>query len=231
MESQDAAATFFYKLWPQFDANKNRILTIAAIIVALIAIGSFISWHREQNQISAGDAVTQTLITLPPNSNPAQVAQNYLAIAGDYSDTPAGARSLMQGATALFIEGKYTDAQTYFQQFLDAHPDDELSGQAALGVAKCLEAEGKLNQAAGAYQHVINDFPDEEGVISAKFSLAQIDVQSRNYADASRLFQEVAQADSYSELGKEAIEYVYELRTKIPAPPTTTPSSSFNFKH
>ena len=225
MESQDAAATFLLKLWPQIEANKNRIATGAVIAVAVVAIISFIVWHRQQNQIAAGDALTQNLITLPPNSNPGQIANAYLGIAEDYPGTPAGARSMLEGAAALFTEGKYTDAQAYFQQFLDAHPDDEFSGDAALGVAKCLEAGGKLNDAQGAYQRVINDFPDSPAVIPAKFALAQVNVQARNYADAFRLFQEVAQAAPYSPLGSEAGQYAYELRSRIPAPPATTPGS------
>jgi TolA-binding protein len=225
MESQDAAATFLLKLWPQIEANKNRIATGAAIAVAVVAIISFIVWHREQNQIAAGEAVTQNLITMPPTSEPAQLANAYLGVAQDYPSTPAGAHSLLEGATALFTEGKYTDAQSYFQQFLDAHPDDEFSGDAELGVAKCQEAQGKLNDAQGTYQRVINDFPHSPSVIPAKFALAQLNVQARNYADAFRLFQEVAQAAPYSPMGSEAGQYAFELRSKLPPVPSTTPGS------
>ena len=228
MESQDAVATFFLKLWPQIEANKNKIAGGAAMVVVAVALFSFFSWRHEQNRISAGDALTQALITLPPNSDPAQIANAYLGIAEDYPNTPAGARALLEGAAALFTEGKYSDAQAYFQQFLDTHPDSEFSGVAALGVAKCLEAEGKANDAAGAYQRVIDDFPESSSVLPAKFALAQLNLQGRNYADAFRLFQEVAQADPYSPLGNEAAQYAYELRSKIPAPPSTTPGSKLN---
>ncbi len=225
MEPQDAAATFLLKLWPQIEANKNKIAAGAAMVIVIVAGVAFYSWRHEQNQISAGDAVTQSLMTLPPNSDPAHVDSAYLEIAGDYPGTAAGARSLLEGASALFTAGKYANAQAYFQQFLDAHPDDEFSAIAALGVAKCLEAQGKLNEAEGAYQRVINDFPNSPSVISAKFSLAQLNLQGKNYADAFRLFQEVAQANPYSTLGNEAAGYAYDLRSKLPAPPSTTPGS------
>jgi TolA-binding protein len=229
MESQDAVATFFLKLWPQIEANKNKIVVSAAIIVVAVAGFSFYSWRQEQNQISAGDALTQTLITLPQNGGDlAQIASSYLGIADNYPNTPAGARALLEGATVLFTAGKYSDAQAYFQQFLNAHPDDEFSGAATLGLAKCLEAEGKVNDAAGAYQRVINDFPTSASVLPAKFALAELNLQGRNYADAFRLFQEVAQANPYSPLGNEAAEYAYELRSHVPAPPSTTPGSKLN---
>lgn len=228
MESQDTAATFILKLWPQIEANKNRIAAGAAIVAAIVVIFSFFSWRHEQNQIAAGDALTQVLVTLPPDTDPSRVASAYLGIAGDYPNTPAGGRALLEGAAALFIQGKYTDAQTYFQQFLDSRPDDEFSGEAALGVAKCLDAEGKLNDAEGAYQRVISDFSGSSAVIPAKFALAQLNLRGKNYSDAFRLFQEVAQANPYSPLGNEAAEYAYELRSKLPPVPSTTPGSKLN---
>lgn len=225
MESQDAAATFLLKLWPQIEANKNRIAAGAAIVVAIVAIISFIVWHREQNQIAAGEASTQNLLTMPPSTESGQLANAYLGVAQDYPGTAAGARSLLEGASALFTEGKYTDAQSYFQQFLDVHPDDEFSADAALGVAKCLEAEGKVNDSQGAYQRVINDFPNSPAVIPAKFGLALLNIQARNYANAFRLFEDVAQSAPYSPLAIEAGQYAYELRSKLPPVPSTTPPS------
>jgi TolA-binding protein len=235
MESQDSAAAFFFKLWPQIEANKNRIVTGVIVIAAAVAIYSFYSWRHETNQNDAGDELTQALLTLPSQTDPAQIARSYLAVAEEYPGTPAGNRSLLEGATVLFTQGKYSDAQTYFQQFLDAHPDDEFSAQAALGMAKCLEAQGDDSKAQGAYQHVINDFADPQCRSEAQFALAQLDMQDKNYADAVRLFQQVAQPDPYGPLGQEAAQYAYELRSKVPAQPSvmpsTTPSSSFNLSH
>jgi TolA-binding protein len=231
MEPQDATATFFLKLWPQIEANRNRIAAGAGIILVIVAAISLYSWRHEQNQIDAGEAFTQSLISLPPGSQPAQIASAYLSVAQDYPGTPAGGRSLLAGAAALFAEGKYTDAQAYFQQFLDAHPDDSLSGEAALGVAKCLDAEGKANDAEGAYQRVISNFSDSSALLPAKFALAQLNLEGKNYADAVRLFSEVAQANSYSPMGQEAAEYAYELRSKIPASPSTTPGSKLYLNH
>lgn len=244
MESQDTAATFFYKWWPQIEANKNRIVAGVIIVAAAIVIFSFISWHREQNQIAAGEAMTQALLNLPTAEGPSQTASAYLAVANDYPNTPAGTRSLLQGAAVLFSEGKYADARGYFQQYLDAHPDDVFSGQAGLGVAKCYEAEGKTDQAIGAYQHIIQYSGDAQAISQSKFAMAQIYMRSNKYADAMKSFQEVAQSDPYSALGQEAAQYAYELRTKVPSqaspkPGTSQPSSTpgkspatpFNLSH
>lgn len=237
MESQDAAATFYYKWWPQIEANKNKIVAGVIIIVAAVAIYSFTSWHREQNQIAAGEAMTQALMDMPSAQSPSQVVGSYMAVADNYPNTPAGARSLFQGAGILFTEGKYTDARGYFQQYFDAHPDDEFSALAALGVAKCYEAEGKTDQAAGEYQNIIQNLglSDSETMAQAQFALAQINMRANKFTDAMSLFQQVAQSDPYSALGQEARQYMYELRTHVPSQPSSTPAKApatpFNLSH
>ncbi|MGH7941994.1 MAG: YfgM family protein [Limisphaerales bacterium] len=231
MEAHEAAVTFFLKLWPQIEANKNRILGAAVIVLVIVLIILFFSWRHQQNQIDAGDALTQSLITIPPDANPAQLSRSYLAIADDYSGTPAAGRALLQGATVLFSQGKYTDARAYFQRYLDEHPDDEFAGIAALGVARCLEAEGRINDAMGAYQHVIDDFADAQCVNQARFSEAQISMEQGRYPEAFQNFQAVVQADPYGALGNEARQYAFELESKLPRQPPTVPASGFKLNH
>jgi tetratricopeptide (TPR) repeat protein len=231
MEAHDAAATFIYKLWPRIEANKNRIITGTAIVLAVVLIVLFFSWRHEQNQIDAGDALTESLISIPPNANPAQFSQSYLAIAENYSGTPSGARALLQGATVLFGQGKYTDAQGYFQRYLDENPDGEFSGIASLGVARCLEAEGKINDAIGAYQHVTLNSGDEQAVTQAKFSKARLSMLQGHYTDAFQDFQAVINADPYGALGNEARQYAFELQSKLPRQAPSAPPSSFNLSH
>lgn len=233
MESHDAAATFMLKFWPWFETNKNKLITWTSIVLVII-LGVFIFfWHREQNQISAGDAATQNLIALQPNSTPAAIFQSYLDVANNYPNTPAGERSLLQAATVLFTEAKYSDAQGYFQRYLETYPDGQFSAIAALGVAKSMEAEGKINDAMGAYQHVINSFSqsDPQSATRASFSLAQLEMQQGHYTDAASLFQNVLQADQYGSLGNEARQYLFELQSKLPQQPPAAHAPSLNLSH
>lgn len=225
METNDAAGLLF-KWWPQIEANKNRIIT-GAIVIAVVVLGySFYSWHHEQNQIAAGEAVTGALVSLPAGSDISQVANMYLGISDQYGGTIAGQRALMQGASALFMAGKYADAQSAFQRYLDNHPDGEFSGQAALGVGKCLESQGKINDAAGAYQHVISDMADEEAIFVAQFSLAQIDLQQQKYDAAAQLLQKVMQGDRYGVLGNQAAQLLNSMQSRAPAPaPAAVPAA------
>ncbi|HEV2455260.1 MAG TPA: tetratricopeptide repeat protein [Verrucomicrobiae bacterium] len=231
MESHDVPATVLFKLWPQIEANKNKIITGTVVVLAAVAIIFFISWRHQQNQIAAGDALTQTLISIPPNADPSRLSGGYLEIADSYAGTPAGERALVEAAGILFAQGKYTDAQADFQRYLDEHPDDQFSGLAALGVGRCMEAEGKIDEAKGQYQHVVTDFADEQSVNQARFSLARVNMQQGHYTDAFQGFQQVLNADPYGALGNEARQYAFELQSKLPRQAPNAPSSSFNLSH
>lgn len=218
----DTIATFFLKLWPKIEANQNRIIGGVAIVVVVVAAYSFFSWRHEQNQIEAGNALTGTLLAMSTQADAASIGNNFLNVSTEYPNTAAGQRALMEAAAAQFEQGKYPEAQSYFHQYLDAHPEGIFAGQAALGLGKCLEAQGKVNDASGAYQHVISDIADPQSVVEAKYSLARMDMAGANYSEAMRLFSDVAQSDPFGTLGNEAAQYAYLLRSKVPARPVVT---------
>ncbi len=214
MPSQDAPTALLFKLWPWIEANKNRIIAGAGIIIAAIFLYSFFSWQRDQKEIAAGQALTQLARSLPSGANAGQLADGYLKIAGEYSGTPGGRRAWLQGAAALFAAGRFADAQAQFQQFLDAHPDGDFSAASALGVAASLEAQGKLDLAIGAYQRVVNGFSDVVAANTAKFALARIDEQQGKVPDALNFYESIARATPGSILAQEAAMRAMELKMK-----------------
>src|ERR1700678_3625299 len=140
MESQDSATLFFFKIWPAIEANKNRIIAGAVVILLLVLLAVFFSWEKGQKEINAGQAYSQMLVSLQPNSSPAQMADQYLKVATDYPGTGAGQRALLQGAADLFAAGNYADAQTQFQKFADENPGSSMIAIAMLGIATSIEA-------------------------------------------------------------------------------------------
>jgi TolA-binding protein len=233
MELQDAPATYFFKLWPKIEANWIRIILGGSVIVVAAVLISFYSWQRDQKEITAGKALTQFMMSAPRNATGNQQADLFLKIAGDYQGTSAGQRAWLQGGTMLFAAGRYADAQTQFQKFLDAHPDSFFAAQAALGVATSLDAQGKMDLAASAYQRVINTSSDATAANSAKFALAQIDERQGKLADAMNLYEDIMRnTPPNSSLGSEAGLRAMELKMKLPsASPSTAPAAPFKPSH
>jgi predicted negative regulator of RcsB-dependent stress response len=234
MQSQDAAAVYLFKLWPWIEANKKRILVGAGIIIAVILVFYFISSQREQNEIDAGKALTQAVVS----GNGGQLADAYLKIAADHPATLAGQRALLQAAATLFETGRYADAQTQFQNFLDAHADSAFSGQAALGVAASLDAQGKSDLAVAAYQRAVNSLSDTEGTGIAKLAIARIYETQGKPNDALSLYGEVMRANPNGALGSEASVWAMELQARpsssavsVPTPAAPAAAAPFQLSH
>ena len=217
MEAQDAAATYFFKAWDWVEKNSKTVIIGAAIAVVAVIVVCYYFYHQNEMEAVAGQALTQFLVSTPPNSDPNQMSDSYLKIANDYPGTQAGNRALMLSAGTLYGAGKYPEAQTQFQKYLDTNPGGPLAGTAALGVAASLDAEGKTSAAAGAYQHVISSYSDVNAVDSAKFALARIDEQAGKLSDAAKLYQDVIRDNANSLLGSEAALRLAQLRSRIPA--------------
>lgn len=226
MQSQEAASDFLFKVWPWFEANARRLAFGAAFLVIAVFVFSFYTYRQNQQEIAAGEALTQAVVF----SDDSQRAAACLKIAADYAGTAAGQRARIEGATALFTTGKYADAQAEFQKFLDAYPDNFFTPQATLGLAASLDALGKTELAAGAYQKAAVQATDPNVVVNAKFSLARIDEAQGKLAEAQRLYGEVARAYANTSLGSEAGLRAMELNAKLPKTPVTPePAASAPF--
>ena len=229
MQAQDVATDYFFKSWAWIEANAKQVVMGAGILAVAIGVASYYFWQQNQNEIAAGQALTQMLVSPPPNSDAGQIADAYLKIAADYSGTQTGGRALMLGATTLFESGKYPEAQAQFQKYLDQHAADTFSAQAALGLAACLDAQGKTDAAANAYRRVISGFSDPNAVDASKFALAKINEQQGKFADAESLYETVARNNPNSPLGSEAALHAVQLRAKLPPVTTSnTPPTSLH---
>jgi TolA-binding protein len=228
MQAQDAATAYFLKSWEWIETNVRTVLIGAGIVGVAVILLSYYFWRQNEMEITAGEALTQALVSPPPNSDVGQLADNYLKIAADYPGTEAGGRALVLGAATLFSAGKYSEAQAEFQNYLGAHPSGPLRATAALGVASCLDEQGQTDSAADAYQRVISGYSDPNAVDAAKFALARIKEQQGQLADAESFYEEVARNNPNSPLGSEAMLRAIQLRSKLPASATARPSASFN---
>ncbi len=230
MQTQELTASDqLLKLWAWFEANSKAIAFGATLLLIAIFVFTFYNYRQNQKEITAGETLTQAGMA----NTGSQLADACLKIAADYAGTLAGQRALLQGATTLFAIDKFDAAQMQFQKFLDTYPDNLLAPQAALGVAASLDAQGKTDLAVGAYQKAIAQTSDATVVATAKFALARIAEAQGKFADADKLYIEIARAYPNSAMSSEAGMRDAELKTKssapapvAPAPATATPAAT-----
>jgi TolA-binding protein len=225
MESQDTESLFYFKIVPALVANKNRIIGGLAAVVLVVLLVLFFSWEKDQKEVNAGQAFSLLWVSARPGTRPADLAGEYLKIAGEYSSTQTGPRALLQGAAVLFSAGNYGDAQTQFQKFADTYPNSPLIATAMLGIASSLEAQGKTDASLDAYHKVLDSYTDAATLLSAKFATARIYEQQGKINDALRYYQEIAHAAPSSALGQQANLKAVELAAVLPKA-TVAPAQS-----
>jgi len=226
MQTQDAPAEFLIKLWPWFEANRNRLIGAAVAAVVVLFIWYFITTQRAQKAIDAGQAYTTLQLNLPPNPTASQVADAYVKLADQYSGTPAGERAQLQAAAVLFEAERYPDAQALFQKFIDTNPGSTLVASARLGVAASLESQNKLDDAVAAYRAVISNNPDSTAALPAKFSLGRVLELQNHLTEAASYYKEVTRAQLAGMLGQEAAQRLAQLQAQLAATAPATPALS-----
>ena len=215
MQTQDAPAEIIFKLWPWFEANKNRLIALAVAVVAGLAVLFFISSQKEQKEIDAGQALTQLLVTPQAAANVGQMADALAQFAAKYPGTAAGQRAQLQAGAALFGAGRYADAQAQFQKFLDASATGPLAATAQLGIAASFEAQGKFKEAAAAYQKVVSSFSGSTSMLPAEFALGRIAEQQGQLTEAARHYESAARASLGGSLASEAAMRAMEIKARL----------------
>jgi len=224
MEQNIAESPFLLNAWVWVDKNKKQVLFGALAIAAAGLVTGMIIWSKKEKEIQAGEALSQALLTQVSAAGKAEGAEGLLKVATTYPGTPAGAQAILLGAGALFANGKYQEAQPYFERFNREYAGHPLVAQAKLGLAACLAAENKLPEAAQAYKELADRYSDANTAPQARFALAGIYETQGKLEEALSLFEQVARADPNGSLGSEAGMRSEEVRLKLP--PVVLPSAT-----
>ncbi len=151
------------------------------------AIFSFTKWAKEKQSLLIGAVVGLALLVIltgvitSGRKKSAQKANELLGkaevlySAGAYDKAAPLLTNLIQNyggrkqfriatfymANSLFNQGKYGDAQGYYEKFLrEVKADDLLIPSAIAGIGACLEAKGNYSEAGDKYLEAAQNYPD-----------------------------------------------------------------------
>lgn len=103
------------------------------------------------------------------------------------------AQSLYDRGYALYHQGRFVDAESAFQRFLQAHARTELADNAQYWIGEARSARGDLDGALRAFQETVQRFPDGNKVPDALLKAAEAQASMGDVAAARRTYQEVVQ--------------------------------------
>ena len=64
MQAQETTTAYFFKLWPWIEANKNRLIFGAVIIVIAVFFIACYFWRQNQKELAAGQALTEAVVSM-----------------------------------------------------------------------------------------------------------------------------------------------------------------------
>lgn len=89
------------------------------------------------------------------------------AAATDYEPISAAAQAIYDRGYTLYHQGRYVDAETSFQQFLQGYPGTELTDNAQYWIGECRFARGDFRGSLAAFQMTVDRFPQGNKVADA----------------------------------------------------------------
>src|SRR5687768_5545247 len=205
MDSDATQSDSYLRFVTWVQANSKRLVIGTVIVLAAIAVIAFISYEQGQKEVRASHALAN--VPTPQNPTgpmPPGTAQAYLKVAKDHAGTRAGARALLQVGAAYFVEGKYAEAQTTFEQFLKEYPGSEWIPQAHFGIASSLDAQGKTADAVVKFEEMRRRFANDATSDEVKLALARLLETQNKPADAYKIYSELVSANPYGGMGSEA---------------------------
>src|SRR4051812_44012983 len=112
MNSEPTEGAGFIEALTWLEVNKKRLAWGAAILL-VVGFGVYVwSYMAESKEHEASDQLAALRMPLSaPTNQPPIPAGDFLKIAEKYPGTLAAPRAILLGATALFTEGKYSEAQ------------------------------------------------------------------------------------------------------------------------
>jgi len=217
MEQNIVESPHMLSAWTWAEKNKKQIvLGVAGVAVVGLVIG-YTSWSRSAKLEAASFAMSDAFFA-GNRMTPAEAGAAYGKIGAEFGSTPSGQQAKLFAATALFNEGKFSEAQSAFEQFARDHATSPMSAQAFYGSGAALVAQGKTAEAAAAYKSVVDRYPQSPITQQARYSLAGMLVQQGDLTQAITLYEAVARDAARSSLGAEAALRADELHSKLPPP-------------
>lgn len=189
------------------EVNKKRVAIGGGVVLVAFGLLLTLNWYKKHHELEASKALTAVRVSLT-GAEPVTdetIAQLRKVIA-DYSGTEAATRAELVLAGALYIQGKYAEAQTAFEAFSRNHPESPWHSQAFYGVAVCLDALGKTNEAIAKYEDFVRRFQTDANVDQARLQLASLLEVVGKQAEAFKEYDKILKAQAYSPAYGEAQE-------------------------
>ncbi len=182
-----------------FEENKGKILT--AMVVALIALASWIFYSYEQNQTRAEEATAFYA---------AKSADDWKSIIQKYPGSVVAGNAQLLLADKLRDENKIDEALTVLGDFIQKSASHPLIAQGWMSYAGTLELKGETAKARQTYANIAGQFSSTEAAPAALSAQARLVKKAGDARKAREIYENIVQRfptsywsqDAQQEIGK-----------------------------
>ncbi|MBI2505190.1 MAG: tetratricopeptide repeat protein [Candidatus Latescibacteria bacterium] len=132
---------------------RSQVFTAGAVgVVVLIAGLAYFNKSQADARLEAAALLGEAMIADDNNQadESIRLAEQLLK---EYAGTPSAAQGVLFLANRYFAQGRYGEAQKFYERYLSDYGDvDVLAFAARNGLASCAEAQGDYRQAASKFQ-------------------------------------------------------------------------------
>lgn len=154
--------------------------------VGIVSQERFESTELEPMRVSPRQEVVQPeVIAVPPAPVPEVVAQ-------ETTPVPLAGQAIYDRGYTLYHQGRYLDAESSFQRFLQAHGDTGLADNARFWIGESRFARGDFMGALLAFQEVLDQHPTGNKIADSLLKLGDCLLELDNADGARQRYEEVA---------------------------------------
>jgi TolA-binding protein len=189
------------------------IISVVALVLAIAAYGAY--RFIDERQEAAAAAMLGS----------AKTAADYQKVIVEHPGSDAAPTAALLLAAEQRKEGKFAEANTTLQSFVDRHPKHQLVTTAQMGIAANFDSLGRPDDALATYRRIAADHPKSFNAPLAMISQVPLLKAKRQIDDARRVCETVITQYKDSFASQEAQRY---LRTLKPAPaaPAVAPAEN-----
>lgn len=147
---EDEVLTTFYRIIGYVEANYPKILAGIGVLAVAVLIGISLKNNADKKQQAAVDSLGRIQISMMQGQMGASLIDAE-QLAREHAGTQIAAQALLMLGNAYFGTGRYEEARSTFQNYLDEYGSDGPDGYGAwVSVGACIE---QLGNEIGAAQH------------------------------------------------------------------------------
>jgi outer membrane protein assembly factor BamD (BamD/ComL family) len=181
----------------------KNLYPLAAVVILLLALACGASWWFMEKQVKAEQALQLYTEAKGP--------EDLKKIIQSHPGSPASALALVDLAQIEATSRNYTQAITYYQDFLKHFSQHPAASSVELALAISLENAGQTAEARNAYNKIVSLRPSHPFVGQASIGLARLYLQENNLLAARQTLSDFISSNEENSGGNQAREMLNSL--------------------